>query len=108
MIDNAHMFILLISPDFIASDFIMEKELPAMRARRQKVGALLLPVVLSRCLWRHVCGAVQAVPRDDKVLRPIEEWESPRKGFVAAQAEIVAEMKKHFKLPMASFDWSAK
>ena len=108
MIASAHMFILLISPAFIASDFIMDKELPAMRARRHDVGALLLPVVLSKCSWQYVCGAVQAVPRNDKVLKPIDEWETPRKGFVQAHAEIVAEIVEHFGVPMQFFDWSAK
>jgi hypothetical protein len=89
MIREAEMFVLLVSPAFIASDFIMDTELPEMRRRRREVGGLLLPVVLKPCLWKIVCEAVQAVPRDRGKLRPIEEWDTQSHG--AATLDRVAE-----------------
>ena len=108
MIDQAHIFILLVSPSFLASDFIWDKELPAMKDRVQKIGALLLPVVLSRCLWKNVCDAIQAVPKDKGQLKPIGDWEAPTHGFVQAHEEIADAIARHFGVPMQSFDWSAK
>jgi hypothetical protein len=107
-IGQAHIFILLIGPEFLASDFICNHELPAIRRRKQEVGALLIPVILHKCLWRQVCGAVQAVPMDNGHLVPIRDWKPHRNGFARAQEEIAAAIEKHFELPMQSFDWSAK
>jgi hypothetical protein len=108
MIGQAEMFVLLVSPAFLASDFIWDTELPEMRRRRQEVGGLLLPVVLKPCLWKVVCEAIQAVPRSGGKLKPIEEWDDPARGFACAHEEIAAEIERHFQIPIRSFDWSAR
>jgi hypothetical protein len=41
--------ILLVGPSFLASDYIVEREMPALLRRREEAGALLLPVVVSAC-----------------------------------------------------------
>ncbi len=47
-IARADAALLLVSPDFLASDYIMEQELPALNARRVP----LAPVLLRACLYR--------------------------------------------------------
>ena len=51
-IEAAQIFVLMITPDFIASDYVYEKEIPAIQQQMREVGALVLPVVLKRCIWR--------------------------------------------------------
>lgn len=46
----AAVALLLVSPDFLASDFIMRQELPALTAR----GVPLVPVLLRACRYRDV------------------------------------------------------
>jgi TIR domain/NB-ARC domain len=46
----ADVALLLVSPDFLASDFIMRQELPALTAR----GVPLVPVLLRACRYRDV------------------------------------------------------
>jgi hypothetical protein len=46
-IEQAFAALLLVSPDFLASDFIVERELPALNRR----GATLVPVLVRACLW---------------------------------------------------------
>jgi CheY-like chemotaxis protein len=50
-----------VSPGFIASDYIYDHEIPAIKARHLK-GALVLPVVLKRCMWQFIANALQALP----------------------------------------------
>ena len=49
-IARAHAAVLLVSRDFLASDFIMQQELPALLERRIR----LIPVLLRECLWDRV------------------------------------------------------
>ena len=42
--------LLLVSPSFLASDFIMEQELPALAER----GVPLVPVLVRPCLWQEI------------------------------------------------------
>jgi hypothetical protein len=48
-LDRARVAILLISADFLASDFIAEDELPPLLKKAQAGGATILPVIVSAC-----------------------------------------------------------
>jgi hypothetical protein len=47
-ISAARVFVLAVSADFIASDYIYLREMPAIRAKRQN-GGLVVPVILKPC-----------------------------------------------------------
>jgi len=48
-LENSSIAILLISADFMASDFIVDNELPPLLSRAEVKGTKVLPVVLSPC-----------------------------------------------------------
>ncbi len=48
-LDNASIAILLISADFMASDFIVDNELPPLLSKAEVDGTRILPVILSPC-----------------------------------------------------------
>jgi hypothetical protein len=51
---RAAIALLLISADFLASDFIIENELPPLLDAAEKKGTLILPVILKPCRFtRH-------------------------------------------------------
>lgn len=50
-IDRAAVAILLVSADFLASDFIAENELPPLLQGAQDIGVRILPVVLKPCAF---------------------------------------------------------
>lgn len=48
-LESARVAILLISPDFLASDFINNNELPPLLASAKSHGVVILPVIVSPC-----------------------------------------------------------
>jgi hypothetical protein len=107
-IADAQVFVLLLSPSFIESDYVFEKELPAIRDRRKSGGALVLPVVVKRCQWQWIVGQLQAVPMTDEGrLRPITEWKPQDHGCDRATHQMAAAIAKHFGRPPTHLDWGA-
>jgi hypothetical protein len=51
--------VLLISPSYLASDYVMAKELPALLERRERDGLAVVPVLLSHSLWSGLPGIAQ-------------------------------------------------
>src|SRR5271157_642462 len=50
-IDSAKVAILLVSADFLASDFIEKEELPPLLDKAKRKGTVILPVILTSCLF---------------------------------------------------------
>ncbi len=46
--------IMLISNDFLTSNFIRTKEIPALLNRRDQVGMLLIPLIIKPCAWQDI------------------------------------------------------
>jgi len=50
-IDEAEVAVLLISPDFLASDYVVEKELPALLERAKSRNTVILPILVRPTQW---------------------------------------------------------
>lgn len=71
----ARLILLLVSSDFIASEFCYDKELATALRRDKAKTARVLPVILRPCLWQELpFGKLQAAPHEGK---PITSWTSP-------------------------------
>jgi hypothetical protein len=99
-IKAADIVILLISENFIASDYVWNVELPAIKARHQ-AGALILPVVLVKCFWQGVIPHIDAAPKENGRLRPVLDWRPQRDGFNRAREQMMAAIGAHFSLAPA-------
>ena len=58
-IDRAGVAILLISADFLASDFIIDNELPPLLHRARSKGVLIMPVIVGYCSFERNAALAQ-------------------------------------------------
>jgi TIR domain len=105
-IKDACIHILMVSPEFIDSDYIFNHELPAINARYQN-GALVLPVIVKRCCWEPFMGPLQAAPSSPHGrLLPIAEWKPKDNGFEAVREQLSTAIESHFDVkPNGYLDW---
>lgn len=77
MIETADIALLLVSPDFLASDFIMELQLPLLVERRRRGELILLPVLIRSSVWRDepTLATLQVWPRSGQPLRALGDAE---------------------------------
>lgn len=81
-----NIILLLISADFLASDYCYDVELRYAMERHQKGEARVIPVILQPCDWHTSSFAnLQALPKDGK---PITKWPNRNDAFVNIAAGI--------------------
>jgi len=95
-INQSDVFLLLLSPSFIASPFIRDQERPAIERRRAAVKGLIMPVVLMPCDWERSIGVMQAAPMAARRLLPVSLWDRDDHGFDAARVQLHAAIRDHF------------
>lgn len=71
-LNAADIILLLVSQDFIASDFIWSRELKTAMERHESGAARVIPVILRECDWQHLpFGKLVALPADG---RPVDSF----------------------------------
>src|SRR5262245_33064610 len=56
---QAKVAILLISTNFLTSDFILDEEVPTLLQRRKSEGLTIFPVIAKACAWQEVAWLVE-------------------------------------------------
>jgi len=83
---SAHLILLLVTEDFLASDYCFGVEVEHALARLKAGEVQVVPVSLRPCLWEESrFSELQIIPRDAK---PISSLTSPEDGFVNVANEI--------------------
>lgn len=105
----ARIHVLLVTPNFINSNYIFDHELPAINDKYRQ-GDLVVPVVLQRCTWQPFVAALQAVPMSEKGrLQAVKDWKPQDHGFHAACEQIQGAIEGFLGRPPASpFVWSPR
>lgn len=79
-INSDEIILLLVSPDFLASDYCYEIEMTRAMERHDAGEAIVIPVILRACDWHHAAfGKLNATPRDGK---PITQWPDTDEAFL--------------------------
>ena len=98
-LDRADVILLLISPNFLASDYCYKIEKGRALERHRANEARLISVILRPCDWQHTDLAEFVVtPRDG---RPITRWPDRDEAFVDVIQSIRAALKYIGKTPAA-------
>jgi len=69
-IDTASIAVLLVSADFLGSDFILGEEVPRLLERRVDEGMAVIPILVRDCAWEEITwlSALQIRPRSGQPL----------------------------------------
>lgn len=77
--ENADLVLLLVSSDFIASNYCYEVEMKRMLERNEKGETKVIPIILRECDWMSApFGKLQALPIDGK---PVKLWTDRDKAW---------------------------
>ncbi len=90
-LDQARLIVLLISVDFVNSDYCYGIELERALVKHAEGTAVVVPVIVRSCLWQHSPFAkLQALPKD---ARAISTWADRDEAYtsVAESLRQVAE-----------------
>ena len=87
-IQTSHMAILIVSQQFLNSNFIQKREIPAI-INRQKDGMIIFPILVENCLWNLIdwLKEIQIYPKNNVPLEEFEKNEQKKKFM-----EIVIEI----------------
>jgi PAS domain-containing protein len=99
-LSKAHIVLLLISPDFLNSEYCYENELKQAMERHEAGKALVIPIVLRSCDWRGApFGKFQALPKDAK---PVTSWPDRDAAFTNIAQGIRKAVSKIIPLNFAN------
>ena len=90
---TADIIILLVSIDFLTSDYVKGTELPTALSRHAAGECAVVPVIVRNCLWQKKLGTLQALPKE---AFPVENWSSRDTAYhnVAEGVEKIIESLK--------------
>lgn len=90
-LDQANVILLLISPDFIASDYCYEREVQRALQRHSQGACRVIPVILRPCDWHGLpFGKLLATPTDG---RAITLWANRDEAFLDVVKSIKTAIK---------------
>lgn len=91
-INSDEIILLLVSPDFLASDYCYDIEMTRALERHKTGSATVIPVILRACDWHHApFGKLLAVPRDGK---PVTQWPDRDQAFLEVAQSIRAAAER--------------
>ena len=79
-LDECALFIALVSPDFLNSNYCYEKEMQYALEKHASGKTRVVPIILEPCDWTSTpLGNLKALPKDGK---PIAEWQNQNTAFL--------------------------
>ena len=96
-LESSRVAVLLVSGNFLASDFINKYELPTLLEAEQKKGLIILLVYVSACLYKWTPIAEYHAPHD--ISKPLDRLSTPKRKHVISEIceAIIMAYKNEFK-----------
>jgi tetratricopeptide (TPR) repeat protein len=103
---NAHVAILMVSANFLTSNFIRKTEVPKIMERRENEGLTVIPVIVKPCAWKRITwlSKIQAFPNDGKPLTTFRKNQAEEKLAELAEKldDIVKDIEPNLEKPQPS------
>ena len=103
-IHSAHLILLLVSSDYLASDTCYQTEMQQAMARHKRNKARVIPIILRPCDWQHSpLKDFQCLPRDGK---PVTKWSDQDEAFhtITQSLRGVIEQQARSLVPLSLLD----
>jgi TIR domain len=97
-LEIADIILLLVSPDFLASDYCYEVEMTRAMERHEQSKSVVIPIILEPCIWQETpFGKILATPEDG---RPVSKYPNKNDAFVEITKGIIRAVESlHPNLP---------
>jgi predicted nucleotide-binding protein len=91
-INQADIAVLLVSANFLASDFIIRSEVPSLLKRYQEEGLIIIPIIVRPCIWQRVdwLRKLQVLPKDG---HPLSSLMNPDEALASIAASILSALE---------------
>ncbi len=87
------LFIALVSPDYLASNYCYEKEFEYALTKQDEGKLVIVPIIVEDCDWHNTpFSKLKALPKDGK---PIANWSNPNTAYL----NIIQELRKIISEP---------
>ena len=87
-LESSGLFLMLVSPDFLASDYCVEREMERALERHRSNDARVVPIIVEPCDWASTpLRDLKALPRDGK---PVSDWTNENNAYL----EVVQELRR--------------
>jgi hypothetical protein len=97
-LERADIILLIVTANFIGSDYIHRVELPAALRRRQDDGSIVIPVLFQDCARRLLAiDDINYLPKDPNGnLKPLARWRGAERdtGFAQVVEHVDAQIKR--------------
>lgn len=100
-LNDSEIFIALLSPDYIASNYCYEKEFQTALKKLEKKEIIIVPIICEPCDWLNTpFRNLLAIPKDGK---PISMWSNENTAYISV-IESLRKLVKGFDLGNDSTD----
>lgn len=87
-LNSSQIFIALLSPDYIASNYCYEKEFQTALNMQQEGKLIIIPIILEPCDWLNTpFKDFKGLPKDGK---PISDWQNANTAFL----DVIQNLRK--------------
>ncbi len=92
-LDSADIILLLISADFIASEYCWDVEMKRALERHRSGEARIIPIIVRDCDWHNApFGKFQALPRHGKPVTAWQSWDQAYADIARGIRKVVDEL----------------
>ncbi len=94
-LETAELILLMISPDFLDSDFCYDREMKRAVERHNSGSAIVIPIILKNCDWGDTPFAkLQGLPKDAKAISTWKDRDTAWLDVINGIKKSIEELKK--------------
>lgn len=95
-LENSHIILLLVSVDFLNSNYCYDVEIERAIEKHKKNEATVIPVIIRKCDWHETeFGKIQALPKDGKAVKSFDDEDEAFFSITEGIKQSIEKLKKN-------------